>query len=63
MARESQSVAQFEAMVKTKNYVWDVTTLTLSADIPYLESKGLMEPIGLKASDFSDVMPEAITPD
>jgi putative spermidine/putrescine transport system substrate-binding protein len=62
VARESQPVAQFAAMVQTKNYVWDVTTLTLSADIPYLESKGLLEPIGLKASDYPDVMPEAITP-
>jgi putative spermidine/putrescine transport system substrate-binding protein len=62
VARESQPVAQFAAMVQTKNYVWDVTTLTLSADIPYLESKGLLEPIGLKASDFPDIMPEAITP-
>jgi putative spermidine/putrescine transport system substrate-binding protein len=49
-------------MVQTKNYVWDVTTLTLSADIPYLEAKGLLEPIGLKASDFPDIMPEAVTP-
>ena len=49
-------------MVQTKNYVWDVTTLTLSADIPYLEAKGLLEPIGLKASDYPDVMPEAIAP-
>jgi putative spermidine/putrescine transport system substrate-binding protein len=63
VARESQPVAQFEAMVKTRNYVWDVTTLTLSADIPYLESKGLLEPIGLKPSDFPDVMPEAVTSD
>jgi len=62
VARESQPVAQFAAMVQTKNYVWDVTTLTLSADIPYLESKGLLEPIGLKASDYPDIMPEAITP-
>jgi putative spermidine/putrescine transport system substrate-binding protein len=62
VARESQPVAQFTAMVQTKNYVWDVTTLTLSADIPYLESKGLLEPIGLKASDYPDIMPEAITP-
>ena len=30
VARESQPVAQFAAMVQTKNYVWDVTTLTLS---------------------------------
>jgi len=42
VARESQPVAQFAAMVQTKNYVWDVTTLTLSADIPYLEAKGLL---------------------
>jgi putative spermidine/putrescine transport system substrate-binding protein len=40
VARESQPVAQLSAMVQTRNYVWDVTTLTLSADIPYLESKG-----------------------
>jgi len=62
VARDSQPVAQFAAMVQTKNYVWDVTTLTLSADIPYLESKGLLEPIGLKPTEFPDVMPEAITP-
>ncbi|MFM0479534.1 ABC transporter substrate-binding protein [Paraburkholderia strydomiana] len=62
VARESQPVAQFAAMVQTKNYVWDVTTLTLSADIPYLESKGLLEPIGLKTSDYPDIMPDAITP-
>ncbi|PTQ98580.1 putative spermidine/putrescine transport system substrate-binding protein [Paraburkholderia sp. GV068] len=62
VARESQPVAQFAAMVQTKNYVWDVTTLTLSADIPYLEAKGLLEPIGLKASDYPELMPEAITP-
>ena len=62
VARESQPVAQFAAMVQTKNYVWDVTTLTLSADIPFLEAKGLLEPIGLKASDYPDIMPEAITP-
>ncbi|ALE54412.1 ABC transporter substrate-binding protein [Paraburkholderia sp. RL17-368-BIF-A] len=62
VARESQPVAQFAAMVQTKNYVWDVTTLTLSADIPYLEAQGLLEPIGLKASDYPELMPEAITP-
>ncbi|WP_025601051.1 ABC transporter substrate-binding protein [Burkholderia sp. WSM2230] len=62
VARESQPVAQFAAMVQTRNYVWDVTTLTLSADIPYLEAKGLLEPIGLKAGDYPDIMPEAITP-
>ena len=61
VAREAQPVAQLKAMVQTKNYLWDVTTLTLSADIPYLESQKLLEPIGLKASDFPGVMPEAVT--
>lgn len=61
VAREAQPVAQISAIVKSKNYIWDVTTLTLSADIPYLESQNLLEPIGLKAADFPDVMPEAIT--
>ena len=63
VARESQPVAQLSAMVQAKNYIWDVTTLTLSADIPYLESKGYLEPIGMKAADYPALMPEAITPD
>lgn len=62
VARESQPLAQFIAMVQTKNYIWDVTTLTLSGEIPLLEARGLLEPIGLKASDFPGVMPEAVTP-
>lgn len=61
VARESQPVAQFTAMVQTKNFVWDVTTLTISADIPILEARGLLEPIGLKASDFPTLMPDAVT--
>lgn len=39
VAREAQPVAQLTALVETRNYIWDVTTLTLSADIPYLESR------------------------
>lgn len=62
VAREAQPVAQLSAMVQTRNYVWDVTTLTLSADIPYLESQKLLEPIGLKAADYPGLMPEAVTP-
>ena len=61
VAREAQPVAQFTAMVQTKNFAWDVTTLTISADIPILEARGLLEPIGLKGSDFPTVMPEAVT--
>ena len=62
VARESQPVAQFAAMVKTRNYMWDATILTISADIPYLESAGFLEPIGLDAKDYPDLIPEAITP-
>jgi putative spermidine/putrescine transport system substrate-binding protein len=61
VARESQPLAQFIAMVQTRNYIWDVTTLTLSGEIPLLQSRGLLEPIGLKASDFPGLMPEAVT--
>lgn len=61
VAREAQPVAQLTALVQTRNYVWDVTTLTLSADIPYLESKGLLEPIGFKPGDVPGLMPQAIT--
>lgn len=63
VARESQPVAQFTAMVQTKNYMWDVTTLTLSQDIPILEERGFLEPIGLKRADYPRVMRDAITPD
>lgn len=60
VAREAQPVAQFTAMVQTKNYIWDVTTLTLSSDIPILQSRGLLEPIGLKGTDFPGLMAEAV---
>ncbi|WP_187395125.1 ABC transporter substrate-binding protein [Pigmentiphaga aceris] len=63
VARESQPVSLFTAMVQTKNYIWDATILTLSSDIPILESRGLLEPIGLKADEFPGIMPEAIRPD
>ncbi len=62
VARESQPLAQFIAMTQTRNYIWDVTTLTLSGEIPLLQQRGLLEPIGMKAADFPGVMPEAVTP-
>ena len=61
VAREAQPLAQFTAMVQTKNYIWDVTTLTLSSDIPILQARGLLEPLSLKAAEFPGVMPEAVT--
>ena len=62
VAREAQPSAQIGAIVKSKNYIWDVTTLTLSADIPYLEANNLLEPIGLTNAEFPELMPDAITP-
>lgn len=63
VVREAQPVAQLSAIVQTKNYIWDITTLTNSADIPILESRGALEPIGLKPSDFPTIIPDAVRPD
>lgn len=60
VVREAQPVAQFTAMVETKNYIWDVTTLALGSDIPILEARGLLEPIGLKAAEFPGMMPGSV---
>ena len=62
VAREAQPVAQLTAMVKTRNFAWDVTTLTLQQDIPILEEGGLLEPLGLAASDFPNMLQGSITP-
>ncbi|MGG4775356.1 ABC transporter substrate-binding protein [Paenalcaligenes sp. Me52] len=61
VAREAQPVAQINAIVQTKNYIWDVTTLTLSADIPYLESQNLLEPLDFTLADVPGLIPEALT--
>ena len=63
VAREAQPMAQFATMVKTKNYLWDVSTLTQAQDVPLLESQGLLEPMGLKPADFPDILPEAVQAD
>lgn len=62
-AREAQPLAQFTAMVQTRNYIWDVTTLTLSADVLPLEQRGLLEPLGLTAAAYPDLIPGAVRPD
>ncbi|MFT4065891.1 ABC transporter substrate-binding protein [Paraburkholderia sp.] len=62
-ARESQPLAQFSAMVQTRNFIWDVTTLTLSADVLQLEQQGFLEPIGLDAAQLPGMIPEAVRPD
>ncbi|MDB5768464.1 MAG: transporter substrate-binding protein [Collimonas fungivorans] len=62
VAREAQPVAQLTAMVKTKNFVWDVTTLTVAQDIPILEEAGLLEPLGLKVADFPNMLAESVAP-
>ena len=62
VAREAQPVAQLTAMVKTRNFVWDVTTLTLQQDIPILEEGGLLEPLGLVPTEFKNMLAGAVTP-
>ncbi|MFJ9451123.1 MULTISPECIES: ABC transporter substrate-binding protein [unclassified Herbaspirillum] len=61
VAREAQPVAQLTAMVQTKNFVWDVTTLTLAQDIPILEEAGMLEPLGIVPTDFKNMLPGSIT--
>jgi putative spermidine/putrescine transport system substrate-binding protein len=62
-ARESQPVAQFSAMVQTRNFIWDVTTLTLSADVLQLEQRGFLEPIGMNGAQMPGMLAEAVRPD
>ncbi|MCR4157800.1 ABC transporter substrate-binding protein [Kerstersia gyiorum] len=62
VAREAQPVAQISAIVKSRNYIWDVTTLTLSADIPYLEANNLLEPIGINPADYPQMIPDSVQP-
>lgn len=62
-ARSSQPLAQFSAMVQTHNFIWDVTTLTLSADVLPLEARHYLEPIGLDASKMPGMISAAVRPD
>lgn len=62
-ARAAEPLAQLSEMVRTRDYTWDVTTLTLQADVLQLEQRGFLEPIGLEASQFPGVMKEAVRPD
>ena len=61
VAREAQPLAQLTAMVQTRNFVWDVTTLTLQQDVPILEETGMLEPLGIAPTDFKNMLPGAIT--
>ena len=61
IAREHEPTAQVKAMVETKNYTWDVVTLTLSArDI--LHPQDLLEPLDWNLPDMNEIMPEATRP-
>lgn len=61
IAREHEPTAQVATMVKTKNYTWDVVTLTLSArDI--LHAQGMLEPLDWNMPDMSEIMAEARHP-
>lgn len=61
IAREHEPTAQVATMAKTKNYTWDVVTLTLSArDI--LNKQGLLEPLDWNMPDMGEIMKEARDP-
>ncbi len=61
IAREHEPTAQVAAIVKTKNFTWDVVTLTLSArDI--LNKQGMLEPIDWNLPDMNEIMKEARDP-
>jgi putative spermidine/putrescine transport system substrate-binding protein len=61
IAREHEPTAQVATMVKTRNYTWDVVTLTLSArDI--LHKQDLLEPLDWSLPDMNEIMPEARHP-
>jgi putative spermidine/putrescine transport system substrate-binding protein len=62
VARPAQPSAQFAAMVQTGNYIWDVCMLALSGDVPYLESKGFLQPLGFNSTVLPDLMQSAVTP-
>lgn len=61
IAREHEPTAQVATMVKTKNYTWDVVTLTLSArDI--LHKQDLLEALDWNMPDMGEIMAEAKHP-
>jgi len=62
VAREAQPVAQLTAMVKTKNFVWDVLIVTQQQDVPILEEGGLLEPLGLASVDLKGILEGSNTP-
>lgn len=62
VARDTEPVAQFKAMVETKSYIWDVCTLAGPALVA-LQSQDLLAPLGLKAADFPELVKGAVTPE
>jgi putative spermidine/putrescine transport system substrate-binding protein len=61
IAREHEPTAQVATMVKTKNFTWDVVTLTLSArDI--LHKQGMLEELDWNMPDMNEIMAEAKHP-
>jgi putative spermidine/putrescine transport system substrate-binding protein len=62
VAREAEPTAQFKSIVETKSYIWDLSTLTLSAR-KILSESGLLEPTGITKDQVPDIMPEAVFDD
>lgn len=62
VARDTEPVAQFKAMVETKSYIWDVCTLAGPAR-EALQAEGLLAPLGLSPEQFPDLVKGAVTPE
>jgi putative spermidine/putrescine transport system substrate-binding protein len=62
VARDTEPVAQFKAMVEAKSYIWDVCVLAGPAR-ETLRSQGLLAPLGFNAADFPDLVKGAVTPE
>ncbi|RYE99723.1 MAG: extracellular solute-binding protein, partial [Oxalobacteraceae bacterium] len=69
LARQEQALLLLAALLHDfhhdggkRLYPFHHELYSLEAASPYLESAGFLEPIGLDAKDYPDLIPEAITP-
>jgi putative spermidine/putrescine transport system substrate-binding protein len=62
LAREHQPTSQVRAIVETKNYSWDVVTIT-QGDQVLLSRLGMLEELDWSGEHMDEIMPEARRPD
>ena len=58
IAREHQPTSHVRAIVETKNYSWDVVTITLGDQV-MLSGLGMLEKLDWSDQNMKDIMPEA----